>query len=180
MTIAAILITAIFHKSVTKNKPLKIKAEVYQLILGLLTQKVHVHGLVLYDVVDMVTNSIDTKESKEYLTVYFNSPFTAFEIKIKEVIDANKNLDIDARLERKFKASVRELAEWLKELEPLEEKTLVDVICEAQIAINYGIGKSDFNTIKVPQTSMKLEKRYKELNKKRMSDEAEIIKKLKF
>ena len=80
-------------------------------------------------------------------------------------------------------ASFRELAEWLKELVPSEKKTT---------SKKYGIGKSDFNTIKFPQMPIKgdykdlsekkgneKERSYRQLNKKRMLDEAEIIARLR-
>ena len=191
LTIAATMIAAMFHKIVTRNKPLMVKTEVFYLILGLLTQKTHVHGLVLYDVIDMVTYSIDHEESKKYLNLYFHHPFEAFENKIKEVIEGNKNLKIDDRLAEKITASFRELEKWLSKVEPSEEKPLVDVICENPIAKNYGIGKSDFCTIKVPEMPKKVdyaelteekkneeEEKYRQLNEKRKLDEKEIIARL--
>ena len=192
LKIAATLITGVFHNILTKNKPLKVKTEVRNLISGLLTQKAHVHGLVLYDVIDIVTDSIDDEKSKDYLNLYFKRPFTAFKNKIKEVIEANKNLDIDARLEKNITSSLKELKKWLDELTPLEDKPLIDVICEAPVAIKNGIGKSDFNCIKVSEMPCKVddkdlseekkneeEAKYKKQNKKRMSDETKIITELR-
>ena len=192
LTIAATLMTAVFQKNVTKNKPQKIRTEVYNLILSLLKHKAYVHGLVLCDVIAMVTSSIDNKESQLYLDLYFNNPFIMFEYKIKEVILANKNLNINSRLEKNIMSSFAELEKWLNGLVPSEEMTLVDLICAVPVAIKYGIGKSDFNTINVSEMPLKFddkdlsekekeeaEERYKELNEKRMLDETEIILRLR-
>lgn len=182
---------AVFQKNVTKNKPQKIRAELHNLILSLFTRKANVHGLVLYDVIDIVTSSIDNGKSQLYLEMYFNSPFIILECKIRDVILANKKLNIDSRLEKNIMTSFAELQKWLNGLVPSEEKALVDVICEAPVATKYGIGKSDFNTINVSEIPLKCDdkdlsekkkdeekEKYKTLNEKRMSDETEIISRL--
>ena len=51
------------------------------MLLGLVNLKIHVHGLVLHDVVAMLEKDINDK-SLDYIQKYFHQPFDVFREKI--------------------------------------------------------------------------------------------------
>ena len=59
----------------------KIRILCKDILLLLVTEKVHVHGLVLHDVIAMLEDDI-TEENISYLKEYFEKPFLVFKKKI--------------------------------------------------------------------------------------------------
>ena len=164
------------------------------ILLRLVTQKVHVHGLVFHDVIAMLEEDL-TEESKNYLKEYFRKPFRVFKKKILHVLEECPDIRLNDMMKIKFDTAVRKISDLLEtELQPSNEKPLIEVICKCQYIRSLGIGEVDFDGIQMPEfnkdkafkltrnsddlTNLDKEKIEREVQK-RMEDESDIIKKVK-
>ena len=77
LTIAANQITKILRDVIKDTAVTKIRILSKDILLRLVTQKVHVHGLVLHDVIAMLEDDI-TEENINYLKEYFENLFLVF------------------------------------------------------------------------------------------------------
>ena len=194
LTIAANQITQILRDAIKDTAAKQIRILCKDIILRLVTQKVHVHGLVLHDVIAMLEEDL-TEESINYLKEYFRKPFQVFKKKILHVLEECPDIRINDMMNVKFGTAVRKIGDLLeKELQPSNEKPLIEVICKCQYIRSLGIGEVDFDGIQMPEfskdetfkltrnsddlTNLDKEKIEKEVQK-RMEDESDIIKKVK-
>ena len=77
LTIAANQITKILRDVIKDTAVTKIRILSKDILLRLVTQKVHVHGQVLHDVIAMLEDDI-TEENINYLKEYFEKLFLVF------------------------------------------------------------------------------------------------------
>ena len=190
LTIAAKQVTKRLHNALRNAVLKQIRTPCKDILLRLVTQKIHVHGLVLHDVIDMLENTISV-ENVNYLKEYFQDPFRVFRKKILHVFDGCPDIKLNDMIREKFDTATRKLREFIeKELKVSEESSLIQVICQNNYIKSLGVGEKDFGGIAMPQYNkqedMDLAKRYSEISKakkekrkKRIDDETEIIEKLK-
>ena len=194
LTIAANQITKILRDTIKDTAAKQIRILCKDILLRLVTQKGHVHGLVLHDVIAMLEDDL-TEENINYLKEYFRKPFQVFKKKILHVLDECPDIRLNDMMKAKFDTAVRRISDLLeKELQASNEKPLIEVICECQYIRSLGIGEVDFDGIQMPEfnkdkaskltrNSDDLTKHGKEKNEievqKRMEDESEIIKQVK-
>ena len=192
LTIAANQITNVLRYAIKDTAAKKIRILCKDILLRLVTQKVHVHGLVLHDVIAMLEDDI-TEENIDYLNEYFRKPFQVFQRKILHVLDGCPDINLNEMMRQEFDAAVRKII-YLEELKASDEKPLIEVICKCQHIRSLGIGYADFYGIEMPKcnryeasklatnaddlTKDDKERIQKEV-KKRMEDENEIIKQFK-
>ena len=190
LTIAAKQVTKRLHRA-SRNAVLKqIRTPCKDILLRLVTQKIHVHGLVLHDVIAMLENTI-SQENVNYLQEYFQDPFRVFRKKILHVFDGCPDIKLNDMIRQKFDTATRKLREFTeKELKVSEERSLIQVICQNKYIRSLGVGEVDFDDIAMPkcnkQETLDLARSHREISeaekekiKKRMDDETEIIEKLK-
>ena len=193
-TIAANQITKILHDAVKDTSVKQIRILCKDIVLRLVTQKVHVHGLVLHDVIAMLGDDV-TEERICYIKEYFEKPFLVFKKKILHVIDGCPDINLNEMLKVKFDTAVRKIRYLLEqEIQASKEIPIVEVICKCQYIRSLGIGEGDFDGIEMPKFSkhedpklatnsvdftIEDEQRIKKEVKKRMADENEIINKLR-
>ena len=80
ITIAANQMTKILRDAIKDTTTTQIRILCKDILLRLVTQKVHVHGLVLHDVIAMLGDDI-SEENIDYLKEYFRKPFLVFKKK---------------------------------------------------------------------------------------------------
>ena len=193
-TIAANQITKILHDAIKDTSVKQIRILCKDILLRLVTQKVHVHGLVLHDVIAMLEDDV-TEESICYIKEYFQKPFLVFKKKILHVLDGCPDINLNEMLRVKFDTAVRKIRYLLEgEIQASKEIPIVEVICKCQYVRSLGIGEGDFDGIEMPKFSkheasklatnsvaftMEDEEINKKEVKKRMADENEIINKMK-
>ena len=192
LTIAANQITKVLRDAIKERAAVQIRILCKDILLRLVTQKVHVHGLVLHDVIAMLEDDI-TEENIDYLKEYFRKPFQVFKKKILHVLDGCPDIRLNEMMKQKFDIAVTKIR-YLEELKASKEKPLVEVICKCQYIRSLGIGEADFYGIEMPKfnkcKASKLATNPDDLRKdekeriekevaRRMEDENEIIKQLK-
>ena len=169
LTIAANQITKVLRDAIKETATIQTRILCKDILLRLVTQKVHVHGLVLHDVIAMLEDDI-TEENIDYLKEYFRKPFLVFRKKIWHVLDGCPDIRLNEMMKQKFDIAVRKIR-YLKGLKASKEKPLVEVICKCQYIRSLGIGEADFDGIEMPKFAREVARR--------MEDENEIIKQLK-
>ena len=164
-----------------KNAALKqVVTPCKEMLLQLVTQKMHVHGLVLHDIIEMFNTTL-SEENIVYIQEYFSHPDRVFRRKILHVFDGYPQIRLDDMIRKKFEAATKKLKEFLEtDLQVSEQLPLIEVICRNDFIRSLGIGEADFDGIVMPQVnndepSEMIEKEVK----KRMKDEIDIIEKLK-
>ena len=192
ITIAANQMTTILRDAIKDTATTQIRILCKDILLRLVTQKVHVHGLVLHDVIAMLGDDI-SEENIDYLKEYFRKPFLVFKKKNLHVIDGCPDIRLNEMMRQKFDTAVRKI-KYLEELQASNEKPLIDVICKCQFIRSLGIGYADFEGIEMPKFNkyddVQLAANPNDLTKddkeriekgvkKRMEDENEIIKQLR-
>ena len=186
--------TKILHNALRKAVLKQIRTPCKDIFLRLVTQKIHVHGLVLHDVMDMLENTAN-EENFNYLVEYFGDCFKVFRKKILHVFDGCPDIRLNDMIREKFNTAVRKIREFTEdELKASKQSSLIQVICQNNYIRSLGVGEKDFDGIVLPKYNNKetsnLVKSYGELpvvgkekiekeSRKRMDDESEIIKKLK-
>ena len=194
LTIAAKQVTKRLHQAIKNAVQKQVRTPCKDILLRLVTQKIHVHGLVLHDVIAMLENTI-SEENVNYLQEYFQYPFTVFRKKILHVFDGCPDIRLNDMIREKFDTATRKTKKFMEtELKASEQNSLIEVICQNSYIRSLGVGEVDFNGIVMPkhnkEEALKLANNYSELTeadkerirkelKKRMDDEAEIIEKLK-
>ena len=94
----------------------------------MVTQKVHVHGLVLHDVIAMLEDDL-TEKNINYLKEYFRKPFQVFKKKILHDLDECPDIRLNDMMKVKFDTAVRKISDLLeKELQASNEKPLIKVL----------------------------------------------------
>ncbi|XP_065643331.1 interferon-induced very large GTPase 1-like [Hydra vulgaris] len=167
ITIAARQIRSLLLTAAKKQALVSIRGVLKELVLNRITQKLHVHGLVLRDVIEVVSKNPTSDEEISFLKTYFNEPFVSFKDKISQVIDDNEESNISKEFNLKLNAIIEKLkTECLNKFEPDRNKTLKVNICEYSVIKTLGIGEVDFDNIFTPNFE------------KRMEDEKELIEKL--
>ena len=192
LTIAANQITKILRDAIKDTAEIKTKILCKDILLRLVTQKVHVHGLVLHDVIAMLEDDI-SEENIDYLKEYFSKPFLVFKTKILHVLDGSPDINLNEIMRQQFDVAARKIR-YLEELKASDEKPLIEVICKCQHIRSLGIGDADFEGIEMPKfnkyEASKLaanpddlakddKERIEKAVKKRVEDENEIIKQFK-
>ena len=193
-TIAANQITKILHDAIKDTSVKQIRILCKDILLRLVTQKIHVHGLVLHDVIAMLEDDV-TDESIYYIKEYFQKPFLVFKKKILHVLDGCPDINLNEMMRVKFDTAVRKIRCLLgEEIQASKEIPIVEVICKCQYVRSLGIGEGDFDGIEMPEFSknevpklvtnsadftLEEEVKIKKEVQKRMADENEIINKLK-
>ena len=194
LTIAAKQITKRLHRALRNAVLKQIITPCKDILLHLVTQKIHVHGLVLHDVISMLKNTI-SKDNMNYLQEYFQFLFRVFRKIILHVFDGCPEIRLNDIIREKFDAATRKIREFTeKELKASEQSSLIQVICQNDYIRSLGVGEIDFDGIVMPkynnEQTLDLAKSCSELSeaekerikkdvKKRMDDESEIIEKLK-
>ena len=189
LTIAAKQVAKRLHQAI-KNAVLKqVRSPCKDILLRLITQKIHVHGLVLHDVIAMLEDPV-REENVDYLQEYFRNPFKVFREKILHLFDGCPDIRLNHLIREKFETATRKTKEFIEtELMPSNHSSLIQVICQNNYIRSLGVGEADFDGIIMPE-SLNLVKSYskqyeverkmiREEVKKRMDDESEIIEKLK-
>ena len=193
LTIAANQITKILHQRIKDKVVKEVKIDCKDIVLRLVTQKIHVHGLVLYDVIAMLDNDIN-EEDVNYIKEYFLHPFDVFKKKILHVFDACQDIRMNDMIRVKFDKAVSEIKRSLKsDLQASHERSLTEVMCQNPSIKSLGIGETDFDGIEMPKFNKRQASWFDELftyppdserymieNEitKRMTDENNIVKKL--
>ena len=160
----------------------------------MVTQKIHVHGLVLHDVIAMLEDSI-SEESVNYLQEYFQDPFSVFRKKILHVFDGCPDIRLNDLIREKFDTATRKTKDFIEtDLMSSKQNSLIQVICQNNYLRSLGVGEVDFDRIVMPEynkektvnlvescceLSQAEKEKIEEEVKKRMEDETEIIEKLK-
>ena len=194
LTIATKQIIKRLHQSI-KNAALKqVVTPCKDILLQLVTQKMHVQGLVLHDIIDKLDRDI-SEENIVYIQEYFSHPARLFRRKISHIFDGCHDIRLDRMIGEKFDAATKELKDFFEtNLELSKQLPLIEVICRNSFIKSLGIGEADFDDIIMPQVTKdepskfnvkcyglsenKTETIEKEV-KERMKDETDIIKKLK-
>ena len=148
-TIAAKQITKILHQKIKDAVLADIRIHCKDILLRLVTQKIHIHGLVLHDVIAMLDNIDD--EKVKYIQEYFHHPFDVFEKKILHVFDSCQDIRLNDIIREKFDAAVKKIKQSLEyDLQTSCQKSLTEVMCQNQLIIWLGIGEKDFAGILMP------------------------------
>ena len=192
LTIAANQVTKILRDAIKDTATTQIRILCKDILLRLVTQKVHVHGLVLHDVIEMLEDDI-TEENINYLKEYFEKPFLVFKKKILHVLEGCSDIKLNEMMRQKFDTAARKIRH-LEELQASKEAPLIEMICKCQFIRSLGVGIADFEGIEMPKfnkcdasklatnsddlTKDDKERIEKEV-KKRIEDENEIIEQLK-
>ena len=143
------------------------------MLLGLVNMKIHVHGLVLHDVVAMLEKDINDK-SLDYIQKYFHQPFDVFREKILHVFDG-QDIRLNDMMREKFDTDLIRMKQSLQsDLQASHEKSLTEVMCQNQFIRLLGIGEKNFTGIAMPNFNESRPSRLK----KRKEDEEVIIEKL--
>ena len=182
------------HDAIKDTSVKQIRILCKDILLRLVTQKIHVHGLVLHDVIAMLEDDV-TDESIYYIKEYFQKPFLVFKKKILHVLDGCPDINLNEMMRVKFDTAVRKIRCLLdEEIQASKEIPIVEVICKCQYVRSLGIGEGDFDGIEMPEFSknevpklvtnsadftLEEEVKIKKEVQKRMADENEIINKLK-
>ena len=193
LTIAASQIAKILHKRIKDAAVKNVRIDCKDILLLLITQKMHVHGLVLHDVIAMLNEGIN-EENATYVKEYFFHPFRAFEKKISHVFDACHDIKLNDMIRVKFDTNIRRIKQSLKfALQASYQKSLTEIMCQSQSIRCLGIGEKDFDGIIMPESNKNQAARLAKLSayppenergviesevKKRMAEEDDIVKKL--
>ena len=193
-TIVAKQITKRLHGALRNAVLKQIRTPCKDMLLHLVTQKIHVHGLVLHDVISMLENTI-SKENVNYVQEYFRYPLRVFRKKLLHIFDGYPEIRLNDIIREKFDAATRKVGEFAeKKLKASEQSSLIQVICQNDYIRSLGVGEIDFDGIVMPKynndQTLSLAKSCSELSdaekewikkdvKKRMDDESDIIEKLK-
>ena len=161
--IATLLLNTIYS-NVIKSIPGAIK----EMFLKRVPLKEHIHGLVLLDVIDALQYDSLTDSNIKYLNDYFHKPFTLFENKIRDILNACQNINIKEIFNWELRLQINATELFVKNIVADKEKDLLSQLCDHPHILGLGIGKSDFRTIQMPMMD----------NDKRIEDESEILKKL--
>ena len=194
LTIAAKQATKRLHQVIKNGVQKQVRTPCKDILLRLVTQKIHVHGLVLHDVIATLENTI-SEENVNYLQEYFQSAFTLFRKKILHVFDGCPDIRLNDIMKEKFDTATRITKEFIQtKLKASKKDSLIEVICKNNYIRSLGVVEKDFDGIVMPEhnkeKAYKLAENCSEVNeddkariekeiKKRMDDEAEIIEKLK-
>ena len=192
LTIEAKQITKLLHQRIRDNVVKEVANLCKDMLLRLVSQKIHVHGLVLHDVVTMLEKDIND-ENLDYIQNYFYHPFDVFRKKIVHVFDGYQDIRMNKMMREKFDAAIERIKRSLQsDLHASFEKSLTEVMCQNESIKCLGIGEKDFSGIVMPKfiaQASRLNRSYTSLPhndklmiqnqvRKRMEDENDIIKKL--
>ena len=177
LTIAAKQITKRLQNAIKNSVLTQVRTPCKNILLGLITQKIHVHGLVLHDVISFLDNTM-SEEAVNYLQEYFRYPFKIFRKKILHVFEG-ADIKLNDLIQEKFVIATRKTKELIgKYLKPSRRCSLIQVICQNSYIRSLGVGEADFDGIIMPE-----KEKFWLLNEvkaqKRMHDETVIIEKLK-
>ena len=194
LTIAAKQVTKRLHHAIKKAVLKQVRIPCKDILLRMVTQKIHVHGLVLHDVIAMLEDSI-SEESVNYLQEYFQDPFSVFRKKILHVFDGCPDIILKDLIREKFDTATRKTRYFIEtDLMSCKQNSLVQVICQNNYLRSLDVGEVDFDRICMPEynkertlnlvescceLSQAEKEKIEEEVKKRMEDETEIIEKLK-
>ena len=175
LTIAAKQVTKRLQNAIRKAVLKQVRTPCKKTLLRLVSLKLHVHGLVLYDVMSMLDNNM-SEETVNYLQEYFRYPFKIFRKKILHVFEGCSGIRLNDLIQEKFASAIRKTKVIIeKDLKPSNQHSLIEVICQNSYIRSLGLGEADFDGIIMPEYE---QDRRKEVEK-RMDDETEIIKRLK-
>ena len=195
LSIAAKQITQRLHQGIKEAALKQVINPCKEILLQLVTQKMHVHGLVLHDIVDMVDIDI-CEEKSNYMQEYFSFPLKIFRKKMLHVFDGCPDIRLNNLVKEKFDTAARKIKEIFKNnLQPSEKSLLIEVICQNSFIRKLGISQEKFDGIIMPQMSKDKPQKFVTIScnslsengtertekevKKRMQDETDIIEKLK-
>ena len=170
LAIAAKQLAKKFHIGVKEAALRQINTPCKRIILSLITQKIHVHGLVLHDVIAMVSDSDANDDHVNYVRQYFQDPFQVFKEKIFHVIEGCSYIKFGAMAKDNFEKVLENIKKlFYNKFKPEKESSLIEVICRDKYIRSLGFGEFDFSEIIMPEIE----------NEKRIEDEQVIIDKLK-
>ena len=195
LSIVAKQITQRLHQGIKEAALKQVINPCKEILLQLVTQKMHVHGLVLHDIVDMVDIDI-CEEKSNYMQEYFSFPLKIFRKKMLHVFDGCPDIRLNNLVKEKFDTAARKIKEIFKNnLQPSEKSLLIEVICQNSFIRKLGISQEKFDGIIMPQMSKDKPQKFVTIScnslsengtertekevKKRMQDETDIIEKLK-
>ena len=179
LTIAAKQVAKRLHNAVKKAAMNQVTTSCKEIVLRLVPLKMHVHGLVLHDVIAMLDKTIN-EENVNYIQEYFQDPFKVLEEKIFHVFDGCPNIRLKDMIREKFDTAVRKTRTFIKmELTPSKRSSLIQVICQNKHIRSLGVGEIDFDGIDMPKYNKAGAFQALEEVKQRIVDETEIIEKLK-
>ena len=113
LTIASKQIIKRLHQAI-KNAALKlVVTPCKEMVLQLVTQKIHIHGLVLHDIIDMLDHNI-SEENIVYIQEYFSHPVHLFRRKISHVFDGYCGIRLDRMIRENFDAPTNKLKEFFE------------------------------------------------------------------
>ena len=88
------LLNKLIKDCAIKNAVLKqVRSPCKYKILSLITLKIHVHGLVLHDVIVMLEDTI-SEEIVNYLQEYFQGPFSVFRKELLHIFDGCPDIEL--------------------------------------------------------------------------------------
>ena len=157
----------------------------------MVTQKIHVHGLVLHDVIAKLETTT-TEETVDYLQEYFRYPLKVFKKKILHVFDGCPDIRLNDFIQEQFVTATRKAKQFIEtDLQPSKQLSLIQVICQNNYIRSLGVGEANFDGIIMPKYERgksskfildysELAEAEKEMVQRRMDDETEIIEKLKY
>ena len=82
-------------------------------ILSLITLKIHVHGLVLHDVIVMLEDTI-SEEIVNYLQEYFQGPFSVFRKELLHIFDGCPDIELKDMVRKKFDTATRKSQDFIE------------------------------------------------------------------
>ena len=151
LTIAAKQVTKRLHQAIKNAVQKQVRTACKNILLNLVNQKIHVHGLVLHDVIAMLENTI-SEENVNYLQEYFQNPFTVFRKKNLHVFDGCPDISLNDMIREKFDSATRKTKKFMEtELKAVEENSLIEVVCQNNYIRSLGVGEADFDGIAMPK-----------------------------
>ena len=184
LTIAAKQVAKRLHNAIKKAALKQVSTSCKEILLRLVPLKMHVHGLVLHDVIAMLDKTI-SEENVHYIQMYFEDPFKVLEEKIFHVFDGCTNIRLKDMIREKFDTALAKTTRFIKmELTASRQSSLFQVICQNKHIRSLGVGELDFDGIDMPKYynaegfQTKTESLKGEV-KKGMTDEKDFIEKLK-
>ena len=152
LTIAANQIAKLLRQRIKDAAVKDVRTDCKNILFRLITQKIHVHGLVLHDVIAMLNEGIN-EENVNYVKKYFFHPFDVFEKKILHVFDACQDIKLNEMIRVRFNTILRRIKQSLKfDLQVSYQKSLTELMCQSQSIRGLGIGERDFNGIEMPKS----------------------------
>ena len=193
-TIAAKQITKRLQQAIKEAVFKKVEGPCKEMLSELVTQKMHVHGLVLHDIIDMLSDDI-SEENITYIQDYFSEPFCVFRKKISDIFDNCLDIQLSDMIKEKFDDATKIIKKVFENsLQVSEQLPLIEAICRDSFVRSLGIGEADFEDIVMPVVRKSIpselnincdgsseseQESIKKEVKKRMQDETDIIEKLK-